>query len=449
MHSKLDLTFKKIEMKIKKIINVFILVLITLSATSCEDDFFADDNSDPNKPFDVPIAAALPAIQLTIIDSKGGLYSTFSNMFIQQVEGVERQWESFNKYDIQPVRTNAPWRQMYEKVFVELRTVSQKASDDGLNHYLGVAKTLEAYALMMTTDVFGNMPYTEAGLGDENSFPAYDDQISVLYPAIRTLLTDALALFNSAPGSIAPGADDVLYGGDIDAWKLAAHAILARHYLHLGDNANALAEAKLAFTSRADNMGFNYPGAGNDGGWYGFNDVRQGDIEFHPTMRAIMTDLNDTDRLAVLDQPFDADHPYLVAAIREELITFREMQFIIAETSTDAAEKHAAYLSGINASFEEVGLEATQYDAYVAQTDIDPGMGGLTMNQIMTQKYIGLFVQPEAFSDWRRTGIPNLTPVAGSEVPRRWFYPENEYLFNSSAPERDDQLLFKRVGWDN
>lgn len=449
MHSKLDLTFKKIEMKIKKIINVCILVLITLSSTSCEDGFFEDDNSDPNKPFDVPISAALPAIQLAIVDSKGGLYSTFSNMFIQQVEGVERQWESFNKYDIQPVRTNAPWRQMYEKVFVELRIVSQKASDDELNHYLGIAKTLEAYALMMTTDVFGNIPYTEAGLGDENSFPAYDDQLGILYPAIRTLLTDALALFNAAPGSIVPGSDDVLFGGDIDAWKLAAHATLARMYLHLGDNANALAEAKLAFASRADNMGFNYPGGGNDGGWYGFNDVRQGDIEFHPTMRAIMTGLNDTDRLGVLDQTFDADHPYLVAAIREDLITYREMQFIIAETSTDAAEKHAAYLNAIRASFEEVGLEDAAYDAYVAQNDVDPGMGSLTMEQVMTQKYIGLFVQPEAFSDWRRTGIPNLTPVAGSEVPRRWFYPENEYLFNSSSPERDDQLLFKRVGWDN
>ena len=448
-HSKLDLTFKKIEMKITKIINVFILVIITLSSTSCEDSFFADNNADPNKPFDVPISAALPAIQLHIVDSKGGLYSTFSNMFIQQVEGVERQWESFNKYDIQPVRTNQPWQQMYEGVFVELRTVTQKATDDGLNHYLGIAKTLEAYALMMTSDVFGDVPYSDAGLGDENSNPAYDDQVSVIYPAIRTLLTDAITLFGAAPGPVSPGSDDVIYGGDIDAWELAAHGILARMYLHLGDNANALAEAKLSFTGRADNMGFNYPGAGNDAAWYGFNDTRQGDIEFHPTMRGIMTDLNDTDRLALLDQTFDGDHPYLVAAMREDLITYRELQFIIAETATDPAEQHAAYLNGIRASFEELGLdEATEYDAYVAQAEVDPGMGSLTLENIMTQKYIGMFVQPEAFSDWRRTGIPSLTPVAGSAVPRRWFYPENEYLFNESAPARDDQLLFKRVGWD-
>ena len=119
-------------MKIKKFINVLIIFIITVSFVSCED-FFTDDNSDPNAPFDVPISAALPAIQLTIVDSYGGLWSNFGNMFIQQVEGVERQWESFNRYDIQPVRYNQSWQQMYENVFVELRVVTQKATDGGLS----------------------------------------------------------------------------------------------------------------------------------------------------------------------------------------------------------------------------------------------------------------------------------------------------------------------------
>jgi hypothetical protein len=431
--------------KYKTILAIFLSSALLMS---CED-FFTDDNADPNAPFDVPIAAALPSIELTIVDSKGGQFSNFGNMFIQQVEGVARQWQSFNNYDIQPIRSDQTWNQMYENVFVELRTVSEKSSEQGLNHYLGIAKTLEAYALMMTTDVFGDIPYTEAGLGDANNNPAYDDQATVIYPAVKTLLTEALGLFNGAAGSISPGSDDVLYGGNITNWKLAVHAILARYYLHLGDNSNALAEAKLGFSQRSQNFGYTYPGAGNDAPWYGFNDVRQGDIEFHPTMRGIMTGLNDTDRLAILDVTFDAAHPYLTSNQREDLISYRELQFIIAETSTNAAEKHAAYLNGIKASFEEIGLGATEYDAYVAQANINPGVGSITLNDIMTQKYIGMFVQPEAFSDWRRTGIPNLTPVTGSQVPRRWFYPEDEYLFNSNAPARNSNLLFEKVDWDN
>ena len=431
-----------------KLKNVLVIFIATALLTSCKD-FFSDDNADPNAPVDVPIAAALPAIQLTVIDHKGGLYSNFSNMFIQQVEGVARQWESFNKYDIQPVRFNGSWQQMYENVFVELRTVKQKATDGGYNHYLGIAKTIEAYGLMMVTDVFGDMPFTEAGLGDANNNPKYDDQATVIYPAIKTLLTEALTLFNQASGSLVPGSDDVIYGGNITKWKLAAHSILARYYLHLGDNANALAEAKLGIASRADNMGYTYPGAGNDAPWYGFNDVREGDIEFHPTMRGIMTALNDTDRLGVLDKTFNASHPYLTANQREDLITYRELQFIIAETSTDATEKHTAYLNGIMASFQELGLGTTEYNTYVGQASVDPGVGNITNTHVYTQKYIGMFIQPEAFSDWRRTGFPSLTPVAGSAVPRRWFYPENEYLFNSSAPARNSNLLFEKVDWDN
>ncbi len=422
-----------------------------MSFVSCED-FFADDNSDPNKPIDVPISAALPAIQLTIVDSYGGLWSNFGNMFIQQVEGVERQWESFNRYDIQPVRYNQSWQQVYENGFVELRVVSQKATEGGFNHYLGVAKALEAYLLMMATDVWGDIPYTEAGLGDENNNPAYDDQTTVIMPAIRTLLTDALALFDAAPGALTPGNDDVIFGGDVDAWKLAIHGMLSRYHLRLGDNASALAEAKLSFTSSGDNMAYKYPGAGNDAPWFGFNDVRQGDLEFNPVMGGIMTGLNDADRLAVMNPTFDGDHPYLTADQRVDLLSYREMQFVIAETSTDDAEQHAAYLNGIQASFEELGLGATEFNAYVAQASIDPGAGNLTMEQIMTQKYIGMFVQPEAFIDWRRTGIPSLTAVpeaTSTVIARRWFYPENEYLFNSSAPARDSDLLFQRVDYDN
>lgn len=435
-------------MNLKNIKNVLIIFVITFSLISCES-FFSDNNADPNAPIDVPISAALPAIELTVVDAKGGLFSLFNNMFIQQVEGVERQWESFNKYDIQPVRTNGIWAQIYENVIVELRVVKQKAEDQELNHYLGIAKTIEAYTLMMTSDVFGDIPYTEAGLGDANSNPAYDDQATIIYPAIKKLLDEALVLFNGPSGTISPGSDDVLYGGNIDKWKLAVHGILARYYLHLGDNANALEEAKKSFKSRADNMGYKYPGGNNQAQWHSFNNVREGDMEFHPTMKGIMEGLNDTDRLKIFNKTFNADHPYLIEDFREDLITYREIQFIIAETSTSPAEKLTAYLNGIKASFKEVGLGDTEYNTYVAQSSINPGAANLTLEQIMIQKYIGMFVQPEAFSDWRRTGIPALTPVAGSQIPRRWFYPENEYLFNSSTPERDADLLFKRVDWDN
>ena len=68
---------------------------------------------------------------------------------------------------------------------------------------------------------------------------------------------------------------------------------------------------------------------------------------------------------------------------------------------------------------------------------------------IMTEKYIGMFTQAEGFNDWRRTGIPALTPTSGAQIPRRYHYSSGEYLFNENAPDETAVTLFApRVGWD-
>ena len=220
--------------------------------------------------------------------------------------------------------------------------------------------------------------------------------------------------------------------------------------MHQGDHAGALTAAKASFTSRADNMSYTYNNS-QPAGWWRFNDGRTGDIEFHPFLRALMQSHNDTARLAILDQTFITSHPYFVSAFRQDLISYREIQFIIAETSTNAAEQHTAYLNAIKASFDEIGVPESDYNTYVAQSSIDPGAGSLDReDHILTQKYIGLFVQPEVFNDLRRNDFPNISPTSGSQIPVRWNYPSDELLFNSNAPADGATTLFTpKVGWDN
>ena len=69
------------------------------------------------------------------------------------------------------------------------------------------------------------------------------------------------------------------------------------------------------------------------------------------------------------------------------------------------------------------------------------------MTEIMTQKYIAMFTDPEVYNDWRRTGIPSLTPNTGSAVPTRFAYPDNEIRYNPNAPLGVTQ--FDKVWWDN
>ena len=435
-------------------IKPFFLLPLILLISSCESYIGGDINQDPNNPTSVPITAQTPAIQIALADLYGGEFSRLNCSLTQQVDGVARSWASYYTYfGLTPNRFDNAWQSIYENILNELKIARKTATDQGYNHYIGILDIMEAFTLMIATDVWDDMPYTEALQGIENINPAYDTQASI-YTAIHNYLDNGIALLSGSAGGLVPGSEDVFYSGDKEAWIRAARAVRDRALLHFAEYNKALEEAQASFSEPEDNMGFQYPDANAAGQWYRFNRDRTGDIEFGYSMRNLMLELNDSARLAIMDQTFITDHPYLVADFFQELITYREMQFIIAEADVRAnpggtPTGYDAYLAGISASFERLGLEETAYEAYITQPEINPGVGNLTLEQVMTQKYIALFLQPEVYSDWRRTEVPSLTPTSGTQIPVRWHYSSTEYLFNSSAPAEGEVDIFNdRVGWN-
>ena len=436
-----------------KFIKYFSLIALITTLVSCEKFLGGDFNADPNNPTQVPVDAQLPNIQINMADVYGGAFSRFNCMLVQQVEGVARQWQSFNLYTgLTPNRFDAAWQNIYENILNEIKIATASAEEKGFNHYVGILKIMEAYTLMIATDVWDDMPYTDAFKGLETTNPSYDKQADI-YVAIYRLLSEGITLLEGPSGSVTPGGDDVFFGGDVAAWIKAAKATQARGLLHQGKYDEAMATAMASFESAADNWAFQYPDANAAGQWYRFNRDRTGDLEFHPTMRTLMTDLNDTLRLAIYDNPFTTDdHPFLVADFLQELVTYREMQFLIAEvdvrnTAGGTQAGYDALVNAVRASFERVGLSAADADTYIA--DNVPAMGSLTLEDVIKQKYIGMFVQPEVYSDWRRTGYPTISPTSGENVPVRWHYSSDEYLFNTNSPNENSVNIFTdKVGWD-
>lgn len=437
-----------------RFIRLSLVAFLTSVALSCSSSIDNEFNVDPNRPASVPVNAMLPQIEISIADLTGGNFSRFNSIITQQVEGIERQFSGFNQYSgLTPQQFDDMWVIMYERILIETDVMILKGQENGYNHYQAVGEVLKAYALMMATDVWGNIPFTEAGLGLDIPNPVYDNRTSVIYPAIFTLLDRAFSNLNKSNGGLALGSEDVIYGGNIDKWKKAVRAIRARAYLHRGNYSNALVEAQNSLESREDNIRFTYS-EGSPGPWDRFIDRRAGDVRFHPFMENLMINLNDTLRLNVLSQKFVVGHPYFKKAFGQDLVSFREIKFIEAEclfrTGGSANDISQAYLAGIFASFEEVGLTTTDYENYISNSDINPGPNNIQLDEhILIQKYIGLFVQPEVFNDYRRTGIPELAPVSGNQVPVRWNYPSNELLFNSNAPGPSEADLFMpKIDWD-
>jgi hypothetical protein len=160
----------------------------------------------------------------------------------------------------------------------------------------------------------------------------------------------------------------------------------------------------------------------------------------------------------------DAGQPAPVANVaRGLLMTYAELQFILAEAREKdlitSGTAEAYYTAGITANVAyyanivpaEYGIDLTLPADYFTQTGVAyTGTQSEKLTMIGTQKWIALFFNGlEAWYDWRRTGIPALTPGASNlnddKIPVRYIYPLSEQSLNGA--NRSDALA--RQGADN
>jgi hypothetical protein len=97
---------------------------------------------------------------------------------------------------------------------------------------------------------------------------------------------------------------------------------------------------------------------------------------------------------------------------------------------------------------EKLGVASADIETYLAANGTLPSDVNSAIAQVAFQEWIALYQNPEAWTMWRRTGSPNLTPTAGSlGIPRRLLYPTNEYSLNGeNVPQAT--LYAPKIFWD-
>lgn len=136
--------------------------------------------------------------------------------------------------------------------------------------------------------------------------------------------------------------------------------------------------------------------------------------------------------------------------------TYAELKFIEAEAAlaTDKARAYDAYLAGIEAHMDMLEVEDANKAAYLADPSVAVGAGALTLELIMKEKYVALFLHPETWNDARRydyaykdmTLPANLNPNLNGEYIRRLAYPDSEVSRNgNNVPQ---VTLLDRIWWD-
>lgn len=432
----------------KNIKYIFLIIGAILTLSSCEK-YFDDVNLDPNNPANVPANRLLPSVELRINYAVWGDGSRFAGIYNQHIDGASRQFLTYQGYTLKANDFDNVWGQFYIAM-KDIKYLKLAAEKQSSNSYHGVGSILEAYTLLFLTDFWGSVPYSDANQGFfANAQPKFDSQAEI-FQSIFSLLADGKAkLADVAADGAKPGSDDLVYKGDLAKWVAFANGIEARARLHMSKKdasqyALALTAAESAFTA-APLLPYTEDASGNSP-WYQYNEQRN-DIVIGDSYVSLLTSLNDP-RSATYGQELNTDHPILTPNQSVPFMSLSEISFIKAECLLHAgrlADAKAAYIEGIGNSFAEAKVEGLS--DYLAQSAIVPS-GDITLGHIMTQKYIALFLDPEAHCDWRRTGIPTLIPNTGDRVPRRFIYAETEILYNKNTPTLAQINQYSPVDWD-
>ncbi len=441
------------------------IVVIGLSLLSC-DSFLEDDIISPNDPLEVTPQTLLANVEVATFASYTGQLNRQSLLFSRQLAGTSAgsQSQEIARYVVTEITNENEWEVIYAGAVVDCKAIISEYGAES-PYYSGIAKVILALNYGIATDLWGDVPVDEAGLGEEVGFePAYEQQSAVLNE-IQKLLDEAIVELGSDPESnlVRPGSDDLIFGGDVSGWITAAWIIKARYAnrLSLIDPAGSATDV-LSFvqnsgaTDPSTDAFMPFFGGNAANQWYQFELDRGGNYRMSEYFVNLLVDNNDPrlpyfisedDAGGYSGTPFDDDSNsetsyvgsyYATASAPLPLVTYVEGKFLEAEAQFRlqanglAADAHN---TAVAASITQVtgGIDS------LAQAFIDnfgsEDVGSITLEKIMMQKYIAMFLQIEVYSDQRRVGIPNLIPNPGAStgIPLRLPTPQSERLYNSKA----------------
>lgn len=464
-------------------------VALTLGATACDNSNLTNVNKNPNAPETVSADLLFPAATVSSVRRiRSDIEITPSTFAHWPQYFAEYQYPEISYYQFRPTTADSWWLAFYAGPLQDYAQALAQTTAASHPNQTGPILVMRAFTYSTMTGLWGDIPFTEANKGAANFTPVYDTQ-KTIYDSLLTNLSAANTMMVAASGNTFGDADPV-YGGDVTKWKKLANSLRARLGMNLSkvDANRAKTEVAAAFaaggmTSNADNAEISWPGDNiNDNPWY--DNQKDGigtrdDARYSVTFIDSLKHLNDP-RLPIFARPvqdptcgtvpnctavasggyrgmpngllagdagswgtrssrlgaqvFAGDQPSYI-------MTNAEYQFILAEAAERgwiAGSAATFYQNGIRASMQQWGVADADITTYLAQARIVYAGGTAGLAQIGVQKWIALFTQGfEAWSEWRRTGYPNLTPAANAktadgQIPRRVIYPQSEQSFNNT-----------------
>ncbi|MCF6361382.1 MAG: SusD/RagB family nutrient-binding outer membrane lipoprotein [Cyclobacteriaceae bacterium] len=478
------------------------IVVFLVFFSSCERDF-DDINIDPNSPVAVPPENLLTnaLFNLTYSYWDRDLNFEFGELMVQhmaQNEYTEEQNYSFaqanfdfrwgNLYAGWDV-TSAPQGGMYDLIAARhLIEIDETIPADIKANKLAIIDIFLSFSFQMVTDLWGNVPYSQAFKPSEYPAPTYDSQADI-YAGMITTVTDAVNAINVSADGFTSG--DILFDGNMAAWKNFGNALLLRMGMRISEANSTLAQstvsAALGASLPSGDVMFVFDGANQDLANPFYQDriiSTRDDFRISEILVNQMKANNDPRLVRYADPaPGGTDiigMPYglndggafalknSTSDIHESiendptapayLISIAEIEFFRAEAIargwvTGSAQD--AYNAAITASMNQWGVDPADIATYLAEPGVAYNTSSLAteLESIAEQKWVALYTNGvEAYAEWRRLDFPVLSPGSGafeSSIPLRMLYPVTEDGTNGeSLAAAGDNTLFVAVWWD-
>jgi Starch-binding associating with outer membrane len=448
--------------------SIIFLALLVLSA-SCKK--YLDVNKTPNNPLSVPPSTLLPTATISVAFANGNDLNRATSALVQHIAGVANQTAAYDVYNLEGSFDNQWNFEIYNGAINNLQIlIDQNATTNPA--YSGIAKLQLAYIISVASDIWGDVPYSQAGQGLKFEQPRFD-KVQDIYQGNSSLgITSLFDLVKSGiadlakPSPIKPANDDLVYKGDLAKWARMGNTLLLKFAIQLTNVNAALAKSTIESVLTGNNfinsntLDFEVPfgsAVGNQNPIFTFNNLnRPGDQMMSSRLLTLSKGLNDTVRLAkfftkvrpnggapfafagynngnTVAAPVVAQrsryNAYLTGGLNGgdtaatntggaapiRLLTNFQANFILAEAALvlgTPGDANAYYQSGIRASMQKVGMTTAEINTYFTDNPAVVTLTGTNdqkLEQIITQKYIAWIGNGiEAYNDFRRTGYPKL-----------------------------------------
>lgn len=456
------------------------ILMLSMLFTACDANL--DINRDPDAVSNVPLKAQMPAGIIGLIGAEGSYYAIIGGFWSQYwtQSNAANQYKDVDGYIIGTGDYFGAWRNMYDALG-DIRTVKRKSLASGNWNYLLISTVMEVQGSQILTDFYGSVPYSEANL-ISNLNPKYDSGQEI-YDAMIADLNLALSKDLSTSVGEVPGADDLVFGGDLTKWTKFANTLKLKIYMrqiNSSRSAIGIAGVKALLTSGVSFLDVDaaitqFEDAANLSNPLYETDRRQLNVSTNlrkSTTLSSFLDINNDTRSAKYYGPgvalnqgdFESQTPAASSVSVVILNPTTPAYFMSKEESLFLqAEAQARYGSGdkalydaaVTENFHKYGLDASSFIAGVYKY---PATGTLDqkVEAIITQKWIAGFPGNgyEAFFDKNRTGYPKTSLVKqsdpnyipgqlayslagateGKKFPKRIVYPQEETNTNTSTP---------------